>query len=155
MSLCACVKQPRDGAWNMIDKLMFKPAEVRTWIVIIYESVRRFSDQTTDKMITSLVRGCKAVGITINSPTGACETGIGSRAHQISKAAHPVRQSPSIPGWQDPFEQVVIDLSNIPDSKISRWHITATLEGGYHPSNNEIFFKFSKGEFHPDPDQVH
>jgi hypothetical protein len=45
-------------------------------------------------------------------------------------------------GWQAPFERVVVDLSNIWDLKFSQQHIFATLEGGYHPPNNEKFSKF-------------
>jgi hypothetical protein len=52
-------------------------------------------------------------------------------------------------GWQAPFERVVIDLSNIQDSKKFQQHIFATLEGGYHPPNNKKFSEFSTGEFHP------
>jgi len=54
---------------------MFKPAEVPNWIVVIYERVQRFNDETTRRMITSLVRGCEAVGtITQGSPTATSRT---------------------------------------------------------------------------------
>ncbi|KAH9023196.1 argonaute-like protein [Lactarius hengduanensis] len=48
-------KQPdakvRDGKWNLIDKLLYKPM-----------ARRHFSDRAADKMITDLVQGCETVG---------------------------------------------------------------------------------------------
>ena len=52
-------------------------------------------------------------------------------------------------GAKNPFEWVVIVLSNIPSLKILHRHIIGILEGGYHPLNNEIFMIFCKGDFHP------
>jgi len=52
-------------------------------------------------------------------------------------------------GWQNPFEWVVIVLSDLLSLKILSRHIIGILEGSYHPLNNENFMIFCKGDFHP------
>ncbi|KAG6896605.1 hypothetical protein C0992_007128 [Termitomyces sp. T32_za158] len=57
--------QPRDGAWNMIDKKFFKPADIRTWVVVSYESQRRFTPDAARDMVGGLVNACGTVGMRI------------------------------------------------------------------------------------------
>jgi len=45
-----------------IDKIMYKPAEVPHWVVLIYERQNRFREEVARKMIADLVRACEAVG---------------------------------------------------------------------------------------------
>lgn len=54
---------------------MFKPAEVSNWVVLIYEGLQRFKDETATRMIEGLVKACNAVGrIILASLTPACRT---------------------------------------------------------------------------------
>jgi len=58
--------KPRDGAWNLIGKRVFSPSIVPSWIVIIYERQQRFNELAASQMVNNLVKGCEAVGISIN-----------------------------------------------------------------------------------------
>ncbi|KAJ7590925.1 argonaute-like protein [Mycena floridula] len=59
---------PRDGAWNMVDKRFFKPMEVPSWAIVIYEQQRRFPDDAVNNLIRGLVQACNDVGMKI-APT--------------------------------------------------------------------------------------
>ncbi|KNZ77926.1 Protein argonaute-2 [Termitomyces sp. J132] len=60
--------QPRDGSWNMIDKKFYKAEDIRTWVVVSYESQRRFSADVAKDMVTGLVNACKTVGMRVRDP---------------------------------------------------------------------------------------
>ncbi|KAI0289730.1 argonaute-like protein [Russula brevipes] len=59
--------QPRNGTWNLIDKLMYRPAMFPNWMVIIYERQHRFNSNAANEMIRGFVHGCDAVGRAIQS----------------------------------------------------------------------------------------
>ncbi|PBL02679.1 argonaute-like protein [Armillaria gallica] len=59
---------PRDGAWNMVDKRFFRPAQVGVWAVVIYEQRNRFDDRACAEMVQSLSRSCREVGMVIKPP---------------------------------------------------------------------------------------
>jgi hypothetical protein len=48
--------------FERLDRLMFKPVEVPNWLLLIYESSRRFNLRSVEQMIGGFVRGCGAVG---------------------------------------------------------------------------------------------
>ncbi|KAI9429439.1 Piwi domain-containing protein [Lactarius psammicola] len=85
----------RDGAWNLMEKILYKPVSIGNWIVVIYESQRHFNQRVADKMITDLVQGCEAVGISINrSPARVkWESGQGNIARQLRDACEECRRS--------------------------------------------------------------
>ncbi|KAG6902071.1 hypothetical protein C0995_004769 [Termitomyces sp. Mi166 len=60
--------RPRDGAWNMMDKKFYKPADIRTWVVVSYESQRRFSPEVAQDMVAGLVNACGTVGMRVRDP---------------------------------------------------------------------------------------
>ncbi|KAI9467034.1 argonaute-like protein [Lactarius psammicola] len=80
--------RPRDGAWNLIDRRMFSPSSVPTWMIIIYERQQRFNDQVANQMASDLVKGCEAVGISINPQPALIkwESGQGNIGQQLRAA---------------------------------------------------------------------
>jgi hypothetical protein len=63
---------PANVRSRRIDKLMFKPAEVPNWVVLIYERRQRFREEVARRMVTELVKACEAVGKAIQtSSTGS------------------------------------------------------------------------------------
>ncbi|KAI0081731.1 argonaute-like protein [Panus rudis PR-1116 ss-1] len=56
---------PRDGAWNMIDKKLYKPVIIERWVVVVYERPNRFRQDSADDMVRGLLEACQAVGITV------------------------------------------------------------------------------------------
>jgi hypothetical protein len=48
--------------FNRVDKKFYRPAEIRKWVVIIYESQRRFDGTAADRLVRDLVRGARARG---------------------------------------------------------------------------------------------
>ncbi|KZV61782.1 Piwi-domain-containing protein [Peniophora sp. CONT] len=56
--------QPRDGAWNMIDKKMYKPTDkIVEWVVVVYEQQRLFHQGRVDDMVRGLRQAANAVGV--------------------------------------------------------------------------------------------
>jgi len=47
----------------MLDRFFSEPVEVSNWLLLIYESSRRFKQRSVEQMIAGFVRGCGAVGI--------------------------------------------------------------------------------------------
>lgn len=45
-----------------MDKKFFKPAEIKTWVVVSYESQRRFTADAAREMVAGLVSACGTVG---------------------------------------------------------------------------------------------
>ncbi|KAH9992241.1 argonaute-like protein [Russula compacta] len=91
--------QPRNGTWNLIDKYMFRPAEIPNWIVLIYENEQRFGQQAASQVITDLVRACEAVGITTNPLPAVVkwESGQGNVGHQLRAACDECQQITKAP----------------------------------------------------------
>jgi len=58
--------KPHHGSWNLIGKRMIYPCQVPNWMVIIYERQVRFNEWAANRMVSDLVKACKAVGIRIN-----------------------------------------------------------------------------------------
>ncbi|KAG6899902.1 hypothetical protein C0993_005481, partial [Termitomyces sp. T159_Od127] len=80
--------QPRDGAWNMMDKKFFKPADIKTWVVVSYESQRRFSPDAAREMVAGLVNACGTVGMRVRDaqPIIRWENAQGKVADQLRAA---------------------------------------------------------------------
>lgn len=53
--------------FERLDRLMFEPVEVPNWLLLIYESSRHFNQRAVEQMITGFVRGCGAVGKTLQA----------------------------------------------------------------------------------------
>ena len=53
------VEKPRDGAWNMQNKPMFEPKELREWALISYENPRFLDERAIDNFINRLVMAGK------------------------------------------------------------------------------------------------
>lgn len=45
-----------------VDKKFYRPATIRKWVVIIYESQQRFSNAAAERLVTDIVRGAQARG---------------------------------------------------------------------------------------------
>ncbi|KAK2460730.1 hypothetical protein APHAL10511_007200 [Amanita phalloides] len=79
---------PRNGSWNMADKKFFKPMTIKQWVVVIYETRRRFSEDQAQKLVKDLVSACASVGMTIvdTNPIVKWESGQGVIGKQIMAA---------------------------------------------------------------------
>ncbi|XP_046856737.1 protein argonaute-2-like isoform X1 [Xenia sp. Carnegie-2017] len=49
-------EKPRDGVWNMQNKPMFQPIELKEWALISYENPRFFDDRAMSNFISRLVQ---------------------------------------------------------------------------------------------------
>jgi eukaryotic translation initiation factor 2C len=80
--------RPFNGQWNMRDKKLFRPATVRTWTIVIYESQGRFRPETAREMAKGFIEGALSVGMTVtdNQPLIFWENGQGNIADQLRKA---------------------------------------------------------------------
>ena len=54
-----CTEKPRDGVWNMQNKPMFSPKELKEWAIISYENPRFLDDRGIDNFINRLVMAGK------------------------------------------------------------------------------------------------
>ncbi|TFK43467.1 argonaute-like protein [Crucibulum laeve] len=71
----------------------FKPVEIQRWVVVIYETVRRFNENAAHDMITGLVRSCGDVGIKMQeTPFVFWENGQGRIADQLRQAGQACAQ---------------------------------------------------------------
>ncbi|KAF8138405.1 argonaute-like protein [Boletus edulis] len=84
------VVAPANGAWNMIDKRFFRPANIDRWMVVIYERQQRFNQQAAQDMIDGLLRGCRDVGMKVNdsNPLVTWQNGQGRIAEQLRAAGN-------------------------------------------------------------------
>ncbi|THV08479.1 argonaute-like protein [Dendrothele bispora CBS 962.96] len=57
--------QPSNGAWNMREKRFFQPAVIKNWVLVVYESEKRFGKQVAQDVIDGIIAGCRSVGIQI------------------------------------------------------------------------------------------
>ncbi|KAJ7600899.1 argonaute-like protein [Mycena floridula] len=58
-------RNPRFGAWNMVDKKFSAPCSIDQWMVIIYEVQSKFNMGYAESMVNDIVANCAAVGIQI------------------------------------------------------------------------------------------
>ena len=61
-SLILFIQTPSNGAWNMVDKRFYQPADINGWVVVIYEVQSRFHMGSAREMIQGLIAACKEVG---------------------------------------------------------------------------------------------
>ncbi|KAF5361966.1 hypothetical protein D9756_002190 [Leucocoprinus leucothites] len=54
--------RPSNGSWNMVDKKYYRPATIRKWVVMIYETQHKFNQQAFERAIGDLVRAARAAG---------------------------------------------------------------------------------------------
>jgi eukaryotic translation initiation factor 2C len=59
------VVTPKGGAWNMVDKRFYAPAAIKAWVILIYETERRFSSRDCQDMIKGFLSACDDVGIKV------------------------------------------------------------------------------------------
>lgn len=57
--------QPREGAWNMMDKKFYKPMTVRHWVILVYERPTRFPQAKVDQLKAGFIEGCEKVGMVV------------------------------------------------------------------------------------------
>ncbi|KAI4526541.1 Piwi-domain-containing protein [Schizophyllum commune Loenen D] len=55
--------QPKDGAWNMIDKKFYLAQTIKQWVVVNFEN--RFNDASIEELIKGFVSACRQVGMVI------------------------------------------------------------------------------------------
>ncbi|KAJ3829936.1 argonaute-like protein [Lentinula raphanica] len=56
---------PRDGAWNMAEKKLFKPESISRWVMVVFESQNRFRKDTEVSVVRSFIEGCQSVGMNV------------------------------------------------------------------------------------------
>ncbi|KAF8173272.1 argonaute-like protein [Pholiota molesta] len=61
-------QNPRNGAWNMVDKKFYKASSITVWAVVIYQDQRRFNDSAINGMVKGFQEACANVGIVIKTP---------------------------------------------------------------------------------------
>ena len=79
--------------FHRIDKLMYNPAEVPQWVVLIYERRNRFRDDVARKTIADLVKACEAVGTVVK----ASSTTI---SYTESLVGITINQEPALVRWE-------------------------------------------------------
>lgn len=50
-------------SFNRVDKKFYRAAELRKWVVVIYETQQRFNAAAADRLVKDLVRGARARGM--------------------------------------------------------------------------------------------
>ncbi|GAW01092.1 argonaute-like protein [Lentinula edodes] len=55
--------KPRDGAWNMIDKKLYKPESINRWAMVVFDT--RTRQDTALSVVRSFIEGCLSVGINV------------------------------------------------------------------------------------------
>ncbi|KAH9992239.1 Piwi domain-containing protein [Russula compacta] len=80
--------QPSQGAWNLIDRRLYRAAEIPNWVLLIYENQRRSRREVVNRLATDFVRGCEAVGIHANPEPAVVrwESGQGNIGRQLRAA---------------------------------------------------------------------
>ncbi|KAJ3844614.1 argonaute-like protein [Lentinula raphanica] len=56
---------PRDGAWNMTEKKLFKPETISRWVMVVFETQNRFRKDTETSVVRSFIEGCQSVGMNV------------------------------------------------------------------------------------------
>ncbi|KAG7453210.1 argonaute-like protein [Guyanagaster necrorhizus] len=80
---------PAFGSWNMVDKILYKPASIKEWMVIIYADHSLMPLKDAQKMVDDLVAGCQSVGMTVEMPFPMLiyENGAGNISEQLMQAS--------------------------------------------------------------------
>ncbi|PPQ95875.1 hypothetical protein CVT26_015567 [Gymnopilus dilepis] len=80
--------KPSNGSWNMIDKKFFKPMTIQQWIIVIYESERRFPRPQAEDLAAGFCKGAASVGMKVveHQPLIFYENGQGIIGDQLRKA---------------------------------------------------------------------
>jgi len=86
---------PHNGAWNMIDKRVYQPVAIGNWAIIIYESMKYFSDAAVKSMVQGIVDGCDSLGIRVvdKDPLVFRENGQGDIEGHFRRAGTEVKKS--------------------------------------------------------------
>ena len=58
--------------FERLDRFMFEPVEIPNWLLLIYENTRHFNQRSARNMITDFVKGCVAVGKTLQVSSTCC-----------------------------------------------------------------------------------
>jgi eukaryotic translation initiation factor 2C len=103
--------EPKDGAWNMIDKKFYEPSTILRWAVVIYESERpdRFPRQAYAEMVNGFLKACDAVGINVvnRDPIYKYENGQGSIEVHLTNAVNECRNQ-----FKENLSLIVVVLPN-------------------------------------------
>ncbi|KAF8914445.1 PAZ domain-containing protein, partial [Gymnopilus junonius] len=80
--------KPANGQWNMRDKKFFVPKSVKQWVIVVYESDRRFPLNVAQDMATAFRDGASSVGMKIEElhPLIFYENGQGNIGEQLRNA---------------------------------------------------------------------
>ncbi|KAF8806120.1 argonaute-like protein [Phlegmacium glaucopus] len=80
--------RPGNGQWNMRDKKLFRPAAIKVWAIVVYESQGRFRPDTAREMAQGFMEGARSVGMSVadNQPLIFWENGQGNITDQLRKA---------------------------------------------------------------------
>ncbi|KAK0210004.1 argonaute-like protein [Desarmillaria ectypa] len=69
-------KQPtvrsRGGAWNLVEKKIFRPMPLGAWIVVIFVPQNCFSQNEANRTISGLIQGCEAIGMMVQDRQPLC-----------------------------------------------------------------------------------
>ncbi|PVU88910.1 hypothetical protein BB561_005642 [Smittium simulii] len=79
---------PRDGAWNMRDKVVWKGTSLTSWGVVVLMDQRRASQQTVQNFLRTLITTCKNTGLDIvnQRPNIIYANSMGNISQQLSSA---------------------------------------------------------------------
>ncbi|THH11493.1 hypothetical protein EW145_g610 [Phellinidium pouzarii] len=86
------IATPKEGAWNMIDRRFYRPAEIKGWIVVVYERQQRFNQNAAQNMIEGLLASfrdvdyAKGIGCPDTKPLVKYESGQGRIVDQLRAA---------------------------------------------------------------------
>ncbi|KAJ3900104.1 argonaute-like protein [Lentinula edodes] len=93
--------EPRNGAWDMQNihsllpiyplhrrnKKMIKPQRFNKWVMIIFESVNRFGQETAESVAHDFVNGCKNFGIVVGDDNPIIQYGAGQATTLVLREA--------------------------------------------------------------------
>ncbi|KAF8980636.1 argonaute-like protein, partial [Cyathus striatus] len=57
--------QPKDGAWNRVDKTFYKPGAVKKWVIVVFESEGVFNIQHARNVVREMLAAFGRVGISV------------------------------------------------------------------------------------------
>jgi len=89
---------PTNGSWNMVDKKFYSAAEIKGWVIIIYERQARFKQENADDMKQGLMTAFRDCGIVCpdTNPLVRYENGQGSIAAQLRAAGNMYKEKRGI-----------------------------------------------------------